>query len=511
MKVDLDGLREVLAPAEVLRFRNEPIHGLADHGADVEPGDVFFAVPGTTVDGSRFATEAVGRGAVAVVADRPLPVVVPCWIVDDVRRAAGRVAAEFFRHPSRRMAVLGITGTNGKTTVSDLLRLCLEDDEHAVGSLGTISYNLGPSNGGDGKVDAVVPARTTTPGPIEMQRYLRCMADRGVGAVVLEASSHALDQGRTDAVEFDAAVFTNLTRDHLDYHGSMQAYAASKERLFGQLRPGALAVLPADDPTAVSMREAVPPGVRIATWELAGGKRALPAGDVHVIGRVVRGDLCATRLEIRTPEGSVDIALPLVGEHNARNALAAVACAVGLGIGSLRVADALTRARPVRGRLEPVNDHGRGIHLFVDYAHTPDALKKVLMSLRPLTGGRLRVLFGCGGERDEGKRPSMGRIAAQLADHVVVTHDNPRREDPERILQQIVAGAVEAEPSRAVVDVCADRRAAIAHILTRAGRGDTVVLAGKGHELGQTIGGRVLPFDDREEAELWLAGAGTER
>ena len=498
--MDLAALVELLE-CDSLRLDNTVIRGLADHSEEVRPGFVFFAVAGHEKNGARFASRAVGNGAIAVVAQEPLPVPVPVLLVDDVRRAASRAAACFFGRPSLRMPVIGVTGTNGKTTVADLLRICLEDDSRPVGSLGTIEYRLG-SNGSGRPV--VQRATNTTPGPIAIQNYLRQMLDREVRAAVLEVSSHALDQGRCDAVHFAAAIFTNLTQDHLDYHGTMQAYAEAKSRLFASLKEGTIAILPADDPNAAMMRDALPDGVGIATYALGSIlPDALPTEGIHVRGRIVQAGIDSCKIEARTPEGVVSFCLPLVGEHNARNALAAMTAAIALGVGSLRVADALTCARPVAGRLEAIASDRLPFHVFVDYAHTPDALQQVLTSTRPLTAGSLRVLFGCGGDRDRDKRPKMGQIAAKLADHVVVTSDNPRREDPTAILRDILTGVEDLEDQSSVIEVCEDRRRAIRHLLASSQPGDTIVIAGKGHERGQVVGDVTRPFDDREEVEEW--------
>ncbi|MFQ5504069.1 MAG: UDP-N-acetylmuramoyl-L-alanyl-D-glutamate--2,6-diaminopimelate ligase [Planctomycetota bacterium] len=500
---DLKDLRHVLGKPEVHRFRNAEIKGLADHSARVEEGFLFFAVPGLETDGASFAREAVNQGAVAIISARPLSVPVPVFLVPDVRRAASRAASSFFRRPSSRVPVIGVTGTNGKSTVTDLLSLCLEDDALPVGSLGTIAYRLADPavQNGARAGRKILHGRTTTPGPIDLQRYLHEMIQNGVRRAVVEVSSHALDQGRTEAVDFAAAVFTNLTQDHLDYHGSMAAYAEAKASLFRSLRPGALAVLPADDPSAQPIFAALPEGVRLVTYG------HLPCSDenaFHVSGEVLRSDLRGTLLRVRTPEGCAEIELPLVGSHNVRNALAAIACSVGMGIGTLRSAEALRRARPVRGRLERVDRGQTRFPIFVDYAHTPDALRQVLSSLKPLTERRLRVVFGCGGERDRSKRPIMGRIATEIADDVVLTDDNPRRESSEHILEEIRRGVSEVRDNAAKVHLCPNRRAAIRHALDRAAPGDIVVLAGKGHEQGQIVGDRVLPFDDRTEVEEWL-------
>jgi len=502
---DLEAVRRILDDPEIRRFDNVRITGLADHSGRVKPGDLFFAVPGLETDGARFAEDAVEAGAVAIVAARPLDVGVPVVVVRDVRRTASILADHFYNGPSARLPVVGVTGTNGKSTVTDLLTLCLEDDARAVGSLGTIRYRLGelgPRHTPKQRpTEAIVHGQTTTPGPIEVQAYLRAMLDNGVRAAVIEASSHALDQGRTEAVEFSAAVFTNLSQDHLDYHGSMAAYARAKARLFQDLRPGSLAVLPHDDLSAQPIYDALPPDVRLVTY---GQTPSAREGVVHVYGQILRMDLRGSLVRIATPDGETEIELPLVGSHNVRNALAAMACAIGMGVGPLRAADALSRARPVSGRLERVDGDRVPFRIFIDYAHTPDAMQQVLTSLRPLTPGKVRVLFGCGGERDRLKRPVMGQIATRLADHVVLTDDNPRRENPEHILSQILEGVKQVETRAAEVEICSNRRQAIQHILESGHEGDIVVLAGKGHEQGQSIGDRVLPFDDKAEVEAWL-------
>ncbi len=491
---DLAGLRALLPEAEVLRFRDAPVLALADDSRQAASGSVFFAVPGTRLDGAAFAAEAVGRGAVAVVAARPLPLPVPVFVVPDVRRAAARAAAAFYREPSRVVPVAGVTGTNGKTSTALLLARCLEEHFGKAGCLGTVGHRLGLSGG---EPEIVLPAARTTPGPIAVQRLLRQMVDRGARALVVEASSHALDQGRVEAVAFKAAVFTNLSRDHLDYHGTMAAYAEAKARLFRGLAPGAIAVLPADDPAAEAMRAALPPGVRLSSWAFGRGRAGLR------VRAELRGvDLEGTSLRLFVDGAEVPVRLPWIGRHAARNAVAAFTCAVELGVGPLRAAAALADAPPVPGRLERVGDRRAGFAVFVDYAHTPDALRAVLAALRPLAAGRLLLLFGCGGDRDRGKRPEMAAVAAAGADLVVLTNDNPRGEDPARILADIRAG-IPPEAAGRFTEV-PDRRRAIRKILGAARRGDVVLIAGKGHETGQEIAGRVLPFDDREEVGAWF-------
>ncbi len=493
---DLEDLCAISNPVEVLRYRNRPVLGLTDDSREVRPGGVFFAVPGHAEDGAAFASEALGRGAVAIVASRPLPVPLPLLVVEDVRRTAGKAAAAFFGDPSRSMPVLGVTGTNGKTTTARLCALCLEEEYGNVGVLGTVAFHLGRDASGVAKV---LPADRTTPGPIAVQSLLREMRDRGTRAAVLEVSSHALDQGRCDSVRFKVAIFTNLSRDHLDYHGTMEAYARAKARLFAGLGEDAVAVLPSDDPSAAAVFESLPSGVRLATWCL--GRRAGP-GDLHVECEILSTDLRGSRLRLHVGGADIPLRLPLVGEHNVRNAVAAFTGAVALGIGPLRAAGALTLAPPVPGRLERMPTEGLGFEVLVDYAHSPDALAKVLASLRPLVPGRLLLVFGCGGDRDRGKRPRMGGIAARFADRIVLTNDNPRGEDPEAILRDILDGV--PVPDRIRVDLCRDRRRAIRRALAEAREGDLVLIAGKGHEQGQEVDGRTIPFDDREEVRAWL-------
>ena len=355
---DLNALRHFLTDSETdgcdaLNFANAPVTGLSEHSTKLAEGNVFFAVPGRKVDGADFAEQARARGACAIVAARRIKLPLPVFIVKDVRRTAGRVAAAYYGDPSKQLPVVGVTGTNGKTTVTDLLSVCLEDDCRQVGSLGTIQYRLGPVTPAAYEAtiapdEKILESSHTTPGPIEIQAYLREMLERGVRAAVIEVSSHALDQGRTDALHFTAAVFTNLSQDHLDYHGNMAAYQQAKLRLFQNLEPGTLAVLPEDEPSARAFFDAVPDGVRVVTYGFAKRRQR---SQLHVRGRILAADLRSMKLEIDTPDGCIPFRLPLVGMHNARNALAAITCAIALDVGALRATDALSRAVPVEGRL----------------------------------------------------------------------------------------------------------------------------------------------------------------
>jgi UDP-N-acetylmuramoyl-L-alanyl-D-glutamate--2,6-diaminopimelate ligase len=507
----LGELRSLLGDCDCLRFADLEVRGLSDDSRRVQPGDLFFAVPGLAHDGAQYAEDAVARGASAIVSCRPLPVPVPVLLVPDVRRAASVAAAAFYRHPSSRFPVIGITGTNGKTSTTELISLCMEDSLGPTGALGTVRYRLGPALPGEEDEcpsgEFTLPATNTTPGPLQMQELLGQMRRRAVRGAVLEVSSHALDQGRVEAVQFAAAVLTNITQDHLDYHGDMQNYAAAKARLFAQLRPGAVAVLPYDDEISLRMLEVLAPGVRVIGY----GTRSLQSSPLaehlreHVRAEVLGSEAGKTRVRFDLPEGCTEITLPLIGEHNVRNALAALACAIGLGIGALHASDSLSRARPVDGRLELIGAERLPFQVFVDYAHTPDALEHVLRTCQGLGQGSLRVAFGCGGDRDRKKRAQMGAVARRYADHVVLTQDNPRSEDPEAIVQEILGGMKGLHDDDAPsVEICHDRRRAIRHTLASARPGDIVLIAGKGHETGQVVGTRTLPFDDREEVRAWI-------
>ncbi len=481
----LQAIRDLLQPRSVLRFQHVAIDGLSFHSAEVRSGHLFFAIAGTVEDGARYVDEAIRKGAVAVVAEKPMNIKVPVLVVKDARLALAKTAREFYDNPSAQVPVVGITGTNGKTTVSYLVRQCLDMNGRSSGVLGTVGYEFGGRH---------IPATTTTPDPVRLQGYLREMADRRTSACILEVSSHALVQQRVDAVTFKVGVFLNLTQDHLDYHGSMGEYADAKARLFGLLPPGAVAVLNADSPATERMFNAMPDGVSVRTF----GRHPdadFRAEDLHC-------SIDGTRFTMVMPNGKVDIRLPLPGVHNVQNALAAAAVAHTLGVSELTIATALDAATPVRGRLELVGENDR-CRVFVDYAHTPDALTKVCSTLRELSGGRLTVVFGCGGDRDRSKRPLMAEAVAQHADVAYLTSDNPRSEDPEQILNDMESGlaGLHGRFHRVV-----DRAEAIAHAVSSAGVGEIVLVAGKGHETYQVIGDSVVPFDDREVAGQALSG-----
>ncbi len=442
------------------------VSGLAYSSGSVSLGTLFFCVRGFTADGHDFAADAVERGAVALVCERPLGLGVPEVIVPDARAAMGPAAARFHGDPTAQLRVVGITGTNGKTTTAFLVREVLEAADIRTGLLGTVKQVVG------GVEESV---ERTTPEAIDLQATFRRMLDAGDEACAMEVSSHALELGRADGIRFACKVFTNLTQDHLDFHGDMEHYFIAKRRLFDQPGPS---VLNADDPYGRRLAEELGDAVTFGI-----GRGDLSARDVSF-------DVAGAAFTVATPEGPLRVTTRLPGLFNVQNALAALGAARTLGVDLELAAAALAEAGRVPGRLEPVEE-GQAFGVLVDYAHTPDSLENVLRAARELTDRRLVVAFGAGGDRDRGKRPLMGEVAARLADRVIVTSDNPRSEDPDAIIEQIVDGAgpgVEREP---------DRRRAIALAVEAAEPGDVVVIAGKGHEQGQEFeGGRKEPFDD---------------
>ena len=454
------------------------VQGVAYDSRQVQPGDVFVALKGARAAGTEFVKEAVSRGAVAVVADAPAPpgIDVPWVAVSDARQAMASLAAEFYGSPSRSMSVVGITGTNGKTTTAYLLRAVFEAAGKKCGLLGTVTYSLG---------DLELPAARTTPEAPDVQRMFRQMVDGGCGACVMEVSSHALALRRVDETIFAAAVFTNLTRDHLDFHGDMESYFSAKRRLFEMLPPGAPSAINLDDPRG----------------DLLGGAVSRPV--TYAITRpadVTPGPLSLTfrglTFDARTPNGNVRVASRLVGRPNVSNILAAITTATSLDIPIPAIERGLANLGGVPGRFELISDETDDVTVVVDYAHTDDALRNLLETARPLAQGRVITVFGCGGDRDRTKRPLMGAVAARLSDVVVITSDNPRSEDPLRIIDEIKRGLPPTSDRDGATFVIADRTAAIVFAIGHARGGDLVLLVGKGHEKVQIIGGRELPFDE---------------
>jgi UDP-N-acetylmuramoyl-L-alanyl-D-glutamate--2,6-diaminopimelate ligase len=450
------------------------ISALTSDSRAVVPGAIYVAVRGSQADGHRFVADAVRRGAVAVVAESEVEdAPVPQAIVRDGRRAALALGAAWFDHPARKLRIVGVTGTNGKTTTTALLRHLL-NGRGTAGSIGTI----GALDGSGASVTSTAGS-LTTPGPIDLQATLAALAARDVTDIAMEASSHSLDQGRLDGLTLAAGVFTNVTRDHLDYHGTMEAYLAAKLKLSTLLGTTGVEVVNLDDD---------------AWAALAGGGRRVtfgvdPAADLRATDLTL--DAGGSRFILAGRFGTAGVMLPLLGDFNVSNALAASACALALGEPFPEVVGRLTRAPQVPGRMEKVSD--RPCVVLRDYAHTPDALERALTTLRPLTRGRLLVVFGCGGDRDRGKRPIMGRIAVERADLAVVTSDNPRTEDPDAIIDEIELGMGTAVHLRVT-----ERMAAIHRALEEARPDDTILLAGKGHETYQVVGTEKLAFDEKE-------------
>jgi UDP-N-acetylmuramoyl-L-alanyl-D-glutamate--2,6-diaminopimelate ligase len=473
---DTPFLLDVLARQQLLVQRPSDLPAITGITADsrsVAPGNAYVAVRGSQADGHQFIGDAVARGAALVVVEESGNAGVPELVVTNGRSAAVALARAWYGDPGRSLVLIGVTGTNGKTTTVSLVRH-LMNAQGTAGSIGT----LGAFDGTGESVPSTAGS-LTTPGPVDLQATLAALRDRGCRSVVMEASSHSLHQGRLDGLSFRAGIFTNLTRDHLDYHGTMESYLASKLRLATLLSNDGVAVVNAEDPAWRSMRR----DVRRITF----GRHA--AGDVHATG--ISLDAAGCRFRLESVFGSADVALPLLGDFNRSNALGAAACALSLGLPMQVVAERLNSAPQVPGRMERLMETPYVV--LRDYAHTPDSLERALSALRPLTSGRLIVVFGCGGDRDKGKRPIMGRIAAEKSDLPIVTSDNPRTEDPEAIIDDIVAG-MGTTPRRRI----ADRRAAIREALEAARPGDTVLLAGKGHETYQVVGTEKLPFDERE-------------
>jgi UDP-N-acetylmuramoyl-L-alanyl-D-glutamate--2,6-diaminopimelate ligase len=490
------------------------VTGLAYDSRTVRPGDLFFCVSGFHSDGHDFAAQAVAGGAAALVVERLLGLGVPELLVSSARAVMGPLAARFFGDPSSELRVVGVTGTNGKTTTAYLVRALLEATGEQCGLLGTVKSVVGGVERG---------VTRTTPEAIDVQRELRAMLEGGDRACAMEVSSHALALGRTDGIRFAAAIFTNISRDHLDFHDTMEDYFQAKRRLFAAPDRSARSA------SASQRSLAQPPGVSVVNAgdhygrrlaaEIAGARTFAVEGPGDYRASDVRCDFDGCSFTLHTPAGARAVDAPMPGRFNVANALGALAAVHALGGDLDELVAALERGVPVPGRVEPV-DVGQDFAVLVDYAHTPDSLENVLRAARELAGdgeetrGRLVCVFGAGGDRDRGKRPVMGEIAARLADIVIVTSDNPRSEDPEQIIAEIMAGVVGelewADPRRTVrpgdaaraagsahVRSISDRGTAIGEAIASARDGDVVVIAGKGHEQGQELaGGRKLPFDD---------------
>lgn len=478
--IKFDTLIKAIQPLSVTGTCTHPIQGLALDSRNVGDGFLFIATHGTHQDGWSYVEEAIRRGATVIVSDhdaaRGSRV---CHVkVADTRDAAARLAAAFHGHPSRSLLTIGVTGTNGKTTTAYLIRDILEAAGRNPGMLGTVEYCIG---------DRTIPAQRTTPDAIHLQAMLAQMGHSGCHSAIMEVSSHALDQKRAFTVGFDAAIFTNLTRDHLDYHGTLEKYFEAKLRLFTETaepKTNAAAIVNVDD-----------------EW----GRRLLGHKIIQsrtiTIGLDQPADVMATQIQpgpegtafrVQTPWGSLALQTTLIGRFNVYNCLSALAAMGACGIPLSTIAHSLSSSTGAPGRLEKV-ETGRGFHVLIDYAHSDAALDNVLQTLRPLAQGRVIVVFGCGGNRDRTKRPIMGAIATQLADMTFITSDNPRKEDPEAIIREICAGI----PPGARFQTIADRPAAIQAAIQYARPSDIVLIAGKGHERAQELANTIIPMDDR--------------
>jgi UDP-N-acetylmuramoyl-L-alanyl-D-glutamate--2,6-diaminopimelate ligase len=502
----LSALPRELAPRERIGTGDPVVRGIRYDSREVAPGDCFVALRGGLADGHDYLQQAIALGAVALVVEAAPPAVpdgVVAIVVADARRALAPLATAFFGRPADELELVGVTGTNGKTSTTFLVESILRAAGRKVGLIGTIEVRY---------ADERQRAVNTTPESLDLQRTLRAMRSRGVDAVAMEVSSHGLALGRVEGCRFAAAALTNVTQDHLDFHGDMERYVEAKLLLFSRhLRPGAAAVVNAEDPSAerflAAAREAGVRSLRVS--------RKDPAAEIFVERALVRLD--GTRAALRLPGGPLELAIPLIGEFNVENVGLAVGVAVGLGVPHEAIARGVAACPQVPGRVERVGaDLPDAPTVLVDYAHTPDAVDKLLRTLRPLAQGRLITVFGCGGDRDRGKRPLMARAVAAWSDRAIATSDNPRTEDPEAILDDVERGLeklARVEPD--ALDTAphawarvADRRRAIELALGVARREDTVVIAGKGHEDYQIVGRTKMPFDDREEARRALRRRG---
>jgi UDP-N-acetylmuramoyl-L-alanyl-D-glutamate--2,6-diaminopimelate ligase len=478
------------------------VTGLAYHSREVKEGYLFAAMRGLRADGRNFISEACVRGARSLLVEAPVELKgMTQVLVADGREALARIASAFYGHPSSFLTMVGITGTNGKTTTSYLLESILAEDGKNTGILGTVNYRF------QGQIH---PAATTTPESLDLQRMLGAMRESGVTHVVLEVSSHALDMHRVAACDFDVAVFTNLSRDHLDYHGSMEKYFQAKRLLFTEylsdsVKRDRFSVINIDDPQGEELCRAAKG--RILRYGVKKKGEIWPAE--------FSGDFDGIRATVMTPRGLLEIASPLIGLHNLYNILAAIGAAEALGTPPAMIARGIQKASRVPGRLDRVPG-GDAIRVFVDYAHTPDALERALETLRSASPKRLLVIFGCGGDRDRGKRPTMGKVAGLGSDWAILTSDNPRTEDPLKIIEEVEKGmrainrpkrtpeSLVAAPGEGGYVIIPDRREAIAWTLKSARPGDVVLIAGKGHEDYQILGTQKIHFDDREEAQKAL-------
>jgi UDP-N-acetylmuramoyl-L-alanyl-D-glutamate--2,6-diaminopimelate ligase len=463
------------------------VHSVTADSRQVTPGAVFVAIRGVHSDGHDFLPAALDQGAIALVVEELTPQLLhrvqsggqTVIQVQRSRQALARIANLYYRYPSHQLRLVGITGTNGKTTTTYVVESILQAAGRAVGVIGTVNYRFGGTQ---------IPAPHTTPDALVLQQLLRQMVDASISDVVMEVSSHALTQERVEGCHFEVCVFTNLSRDHYDYHGTEEAYFAAKARLFQEV-PARWHVLNLDDP--YGQRLIATSRARLLTYGLTSEATLKPTDVQHGLDGI--------QFSLPTTKGHLAVRSPLIGRHNVYNLLAGIAVAIALDLDATAIMRGIAQLHQVPGRLERV-DAGQDFYVFVDYAHTPTALEQVLRLVRAETPGRLITVFGCGGDRDTGKRPLMGQVATSLSDYTIITSDNPRTEDPQRIIEDIVRGIETTSSCKTLVD----RRQAITEAMAIARRRDTVVIAGKGHEDYQIIGRTRLHFDDREVARAVL-------
>ncbi|MBI2437208.1 MAG: UDP-N-acetylmuramoyl-L-alanyl-D-glutamate--2,6-diaminopimelate ligase [Lentisphaerae bacterium] len=477
----LSTLLKAIKPLTISGSADPDIKGLAYDSRKIKPGYLFFALPGQNQDGNQFIQDAQERGAVAVVSAVTSPVSRGAMVIiqaPDPRQAMAELAGAFYNNPSASLQVLGVTGTNGKTTTAFMLRDIFSDAGRPTGLIGTVSYQIG---------GRIIPAGRTTPESVDLQDMLAQMVHVGCHSAVMEVTSHALVQKRVWGIDFDLAVFTNLTHDHLDYHHTIENYYQAKALLFrglSRLRKRPVAIINLDDPYGRQLAQE-PFEADLITYAI-GQEAQVRAVNLQITS-------AGSAFAVRSPWGEAQLTLKLLGRYNVSNALAALAAAGATGVPPAQAAGILARMIAVPGRLEEIAAEG-GFQVFVDYAHTDDALQNVLSTLREITRGKLSVVFGCGGNRDRKKRPRMGAVAARLADYVILTSDNPRKENPSEIIAEIRASCLQSDN----VEVVEDRHEAIIRALSLAEPGDVVLIAGKGHENYQEFANTVIPFDDRQ-------------
>ena len=482
--------RDLLKHAPIVEWRGDAsVTGVTHSSSDVRPGDIFVAIKGARVDGHDFINQALVQGAAAVVTTRhvDLPEDVAWALVEDSRAFLSVIADAFYGYPSRSLRMVGITGTNGKTTTAFLLRAILREQGLRTGMIGTVQIEVG---------DEILPVKFTTPEAHDLQALLKRMNDGGISHAVMEVSSHSLAQHRVDNVEYDTAVFTNLTQDHLDLHGTMDNYFSAKAQLFTRLganavKPTKTAVVNVDD--SWGQRLVSLTSVRVLSYAID--------CSADITAKNIKSSSMGSSFILVTPQGEIECSISTPGKHSIYNALAAAGAGLAEGCSLQAIAQGL-QMPPVAGRMEQVNE-GQNFAVFVDYAHSPDGLQNVLQAAREFARGRVIVVFGCGGDRDRGKRPLMGAIAAKLSDVAILTSDNPRSEDPLRIIEDVLPGFYGASAASRVI-VEPDRRNAIHRAITSAGENDVVLITGKGHENYQIFRDGTVHFDDREEARAAL-------